>query len=65
MNLTTYAELRSLKGKKVKDLRHPQHPALTITSVTKQFIKMNNGGIKIITEIFLSHHQRFYELVNE
>ena len=38
MNLTTYAEVRTLKGKKIKDTRHPSHQPLTVTSVTNQLI---------------------------
>lgn len=65
MNLTSYKEVRALKGKKLRDTRHPEHPHLTVTSATNRFVRMNNGGIKIITSIFLESKQQFYEIVED
>lgn len=65
MELQTIKEVKALKGKQVRDIRHPDHPLLKVTSVSNSYIRFNNGGIKMLINVFLGHSQQFYEVVEE
>ena len=58
MNLT-YAEIKKLKGKTLIDTRNNENHK--VTSVTTNYIRLGKG-IKILTSVFESHSQQFYEL---